>query len=116
VYSYLHIPLVFGIVLAALGLKKTLGHVDEPLALVSATAFCGGVALYFLALSAMRLRCGLRAGRLQLAGALTAVAAIPVAVRVDALAALAILAGVAAVSGFTRVPESATGSTLARAG
>ena len=30
-YSYLHFPMVAGIVLVALGLKKTLEHVDEPL-------------------------------------------------------------------------------------
>ncbi len=31
-YSYLHFPMVAGIVLAALGLKTTLGHVGDPLA------------------------------------------------------------------------------------
>src|SRR3954471_11621813 len=30
-YSYLHIPLIAGIVLLSLGMKKTLGSVDEPL-------------------------------------------------------------------------------------
>ena len=30
-YGYLHLPMVAGIVLLALGLKKTLGHVEEPL-------------------------------------------------------------------------------------
>ena len=35
-FSYLHFPMVAGIVLLALGLKKTLEHVDEPLKLVPA--------------------------------------------------------------------------------
>src|SRR5919109_1305922 len=30
-YSYLHLPMVAGIILVALGIKKTLGDVDEPL-------------------------------------------------------------------------------------
>ena len=41
-YSYLHLPMVAGIVLVALGLKKTLGHVDDPLELVPAFALLGG--------------------------------------------------------------------------
>ena len=43
-YSYLHFPMVAGIVLAAFGLKTTLAHVDEPLHLVPAVALGGGVA------------------------------------------------------------------------
>ena len=43
-YSYLHFPMVAGIILFALGLKKTLGHVDDPLELVPAFALLGGVA------------------------------------------------------------------------
>jgi len=30
-YSYLHLPMIAGFILLALGLKKTIGHVDEPL-------------------------------------------------------------------------------------
>ena len=55
-YSYLHLPMVAGIVLFALGAKKTLGDVGEPLKLVPAFALCGGVALYLLAHVAFRLR------------------------------------------------------------
>ena len=45
-FSFLHLPLVAGIVLLALGVKKTLEHVDDPLKLVAAVGLCGGVALY----------------------------------------------------------------------
>ena len=45
-YGYLHMPMVAGIVLLALGMKKTLGHVEEPLKLVPAVALLGGTALY----------------------------------------------------------------------
>jgi low temperature requirement protein LtrA len=55
-YSILHFPMVAGIVLLALGLKKTLEHVDEPLATVPAAALVGGTALYLLAHVAFRLR------------------------------------------------------------
>ena len=41
-FSYLHFPMVAGIVLIALGLKKTLEHVDDPLKLVPAAALLGG--------------------------------------------------------------------------
>ena len=37
-YSYLHFPMVAGIVLLALGMKKTLAHVEDPLKLVPAFA------------------------------------------------------------------------------
>ena len=55
-FSYLHLPMVAGIVLLALGLKKTLEHVDEPLKLVPAVALLGGTALYLLAHVAFRWR------------------------------------------------------------
>ena len=55
-FSYLHFPMVAGIVLLALGMKKTLEHVDEPLKLVPAVAMLGGTALYLLAHVAFRWR------------------------------------------------------------
>jgi len=55
-YSYLHLPMVAGIILFAVGVKKTLGDVGEPLKLVPAVALCGGVALYLLAHILFRLR------------------------------------------------------------
>ena len=55
-YSYLHLPMVAGIVLVALGVKKTLEHVGDPLAAVPAFALCGGISLYLLGHNAFRLR------------------------------------------------------------
>jgi low temperature requirement protein LtrA len=55
-YSYLHFPMVAGIALVALGLKKTLTHVDDPLGLVPAAAMLGGGAIYLLAHVAFRMR------------------------------------------------------------
>ena len=55
-YSYLHFPMVAGIALIAVGLKRTLVHVDDPLTLVPAVALLGGAAMYLLAHVAFRLR------------------------------------------------------------
>ena len=55
-YSYLHMPMIAGIVLFALGLKKTVEHVGDPLATVPAVALCGGLSLYFLTHVALRIR------------------------------------------------------------
>ena len=91
-YSYLHLPMVAGIVLLALGLKKVLGHVDEPLKLAMSTALFGGVALYLLAHVAFRLRnVGTWSKRRVLVSALC-LAAIAPATEVDALWALTALA------------------------
>ncbi|MGZ4203586.1 MAG: low temperature requirement protein A, partial [Thermoleophilaceae bacterium] len=55
-YTYLHLPMVAGIIVFAVGVKKTLPHVDGHLHTVEAFALCGGVALYLLALSAFKRR------------------------------------------------------------
>jgi low temperature requirement protein LtrA len=55
-YSYLHLPMIAGIVLFALGLKKTIEHVRDPLATVPAVALCGGLSLYFFTHVALRVR------------------------------------------------------------
>jgi low temperature requirement protein LtrA len=55
-YSYLHLPMVAGIALIAVGMKRTIEHVDDPLKLVPAAALLGGAAMYLLAHVAFRLR------------------------------------------------------------
>ena len=40
-YSYLHLPMIAGIVLVALGIKKTLAGLDEPLGTVPAARSAG---------------------------------------------------------------------------
>jgi low temperature requirement protein LtrA len=91
-YSYLHLPMVAGIVLLALGVKKTLGHVDEPLSTVAAAALCGGAALYLLALVAFRLRNVRSVNRQRLVSAAFLLALIPVATQIPALIALGAVA------------------------
>ena len=55
-YCYIHFPMIAGIVLFALGVKKTELAVDEPLKTIPAFALCGGVALYLLGHIAFRYR------------------------------------------------------------
>jgi low temperature requirement protein LtrA len=93
-YSYLHFPMVAGIVLLAVGLKKTLGDVEEPLKLVPAVALLGGAALFLLALVAFRLRNIHTLNRHRLVTAILLIALIPIGVELPSLATLGILAAV----------------------
>jgi low temperature requirement protein LtrA len=90
-YSYLHFPMVAGIVLGALGVEETLAHVDQPLDAVHAFALLGGTAIYLLAHVALRLRNARTINVERLALALLLFALIPAAMYVDALAAVAAL-------------------------
>jgi low temperature requirement protein LtrA len=96
-YSYLHLPMIAGIVLFALGIKKTIGDVNAPLETVPAVALCGGVALYLLAQVAFALRTVRLLPRARVAAAAASLALIPVATRVDALAAVAAVAAITVV-------------------
>jgi low temperature requirement protein LtrA len=93
-FSYLHFPMIAGIVLLALGLKKSLEHVGDPLHAEPATALLGGIAVYLLAHVAFRWRNVHRFSGQRLAAAAVLVALVPVAVEVPALATLGIVTGV----------------------
>ncbi len=90
-YSYLHLPMVAGIVLFAFAAKTTLAHVHIHLQSVAALGLCGGVALYFLALSLFKRRNigSFNNPRLVAAGVL--IALVPAATRMPALLALALV-------------------------
>jgi low temperature requirement protein LtrA len=91
-YSYLHLPMIAGIVLVALGVKKTLQHVDEPLHIVPAVALFGGIALYYAGHVGFRLRNLGTLNRARLTALVASLALIAVATEVDALVALAFAA------------------------
>jgi low temperature requirement protein LtrA len=86
--------MVAGIVLFALGVKKTLAHVDEPLAVVPAAALGGGVALYLIGHILFRLRNVHSWNRQRVVVAALLLAAVPLLHRVDALAAVALVSAV----------------------
>jgi low temperature requirement protein LtrA len=92
VYSYMHFPLVAGIILFAFAMKTTLADVDDELATIPALGLCGGPALYLFAFVAIRVRVSrtLRGGRL--VAAITCALLWPVAVVVPALVALTLVA------------------------
>ena len=92
IYTYLHLPMVAGIVLFAFSMKTTLAHVGDELDTIPALALCGGPALYLLAYVALRVRVSRTLGRGRLVAALACVALVPVAMSVPALVALALVA------------------------
>jgi low temperature requirement protein LtrA len=91
-YSYLHLPMIAGIVLVALGVKKTIEHVDEPLHTVPAVALFGGIALYYAGHVGFRLRNLGTINRARLTALAASLELIGVATEVDALVALAFAA------------------------
>ena len=98
VYSYLHFPLVTGIVITAFGLHETLAHVEDPLKIVPAFGLLGGVAIYLLGHVLVRLRGAGSLSRRRLFVALVLFALLPVAQEIASLGTLAIV--VALLSGL----------------
>jgi low temperature requirement protein LtrA len=94
VYSYLHLPMVGGIVLYAFGVETALHDTTSSLALIPAFGLVGGVALYLLAHVALRLRIGGGLGRGRPIGAVLLLASLPVATRIPAAGALGMVAAV----------------------
>ncbi|MGH2987357.1 MAG: low temperature requirement protein A [Solirubrobacterales bacterium] len=92
-WGVLHGLLIAGIILTALGVKKTVGDVDSPLETVPAVALCGGVALYLFGHVAIRWRSVHSLNRQRVFAGLLALALIPFALEVDSLAALITIAG-----------------------
>jgi low temperature requirement protein LtrA len=87
-YSYIHLPMIAGIVMVALGVKKTLGDVDATLETVPAVALCAGVTTYLAGHLAMRFRNVHTLNRRRAVAALVCLALIPLATNVSALVAL----------------------------
>ena len=103
-YALLHLPMIAGVVLFALGVKKVLEHTGDPLKDMPAFALCGGIALYLLAHVAFRLR---NTGTLnvpRIVAGVVCLALIPVATSVAGVTSLALLLAVCvALIGFEAV-------------
>jgi low temperature requirement protein LtrA len=91
-YSYLHLPMIAGIVLVALGVKKTLADVEEPLKTIPVVALFGGIAMYYAGHLGFRLRNVGTVNRPRLLALLACLALIPLGTEVDAVVALALAA------------------------
>jgi low temperature requirement protein LtrA len=96
-YSYLHFPLIAGIVLLALGLKETLAATGDQLETVPALALTAGPALYLLGQVAFRERVLGTFSPHRAFAALALLALIPLALGADALVSLAAVAVVLAI-------------------
>ena len=93
-YSYLHLPMIAGIVLVALGVKKTLKDVDAPLDTIPAVALFGGIALYYGGHLGFRLRNVRSLNRPRSVALLACLALIPLGTEVDAMVSVALAAAV----------------------
>ncbi len=101
-YSYLHLPMIAGIVLVALGMEHVLEYVGDarhhelgdPLAMIPLAAMYGGVALYLLAQVAFKYRNWRTLSRPRLITTAAILVLIPAAAQIPALAALAVLTAV----------------------
>jgi low temperature requirement protein LtrA len=98
-YTFLHFPMVTGIVLLALGLKKVLEyvgdtehhHLEDPLKGIGLYALFFGVVLYLLGHVGFKWRTSRRLGVSRLITAALAVVAVPALGKAPALAQLAVL-------------------------
>ncbi|HEY8724512.1 MAG TPA: low temperature requirement protein A [Gaiellaceae bacterium] len=93
-YTYLHLPMVAGIVLFAFAMKVTLAQVSDKLDTIPALALCGGPALYLFAYVALRFRVSRTFGRGRLVASIACALLVPIALVVPALVALALIAAV----------------------
>ena len=94
IYTYVHLPMVAGIILFAFGMRTTVAHVDAELHLIPAVALCGGSALYLLAYVVLRWRVSRTLSRGRSIASIGFAALIPVALSVPALVTLALVAAV----------------------
>jgi low temperature requirement protein LtrA len=94
VYTYLHLPMVAGIVFFGFAMKETLAHAGDTLETIPALGLCGGPALSLFAYVALRVRVTRTLGSGRLVAALACALLVPVALVVPALVALALLAAV----------------------
>jgi low temperature requirement protein LtrA len=90
-YSYIHLAMVAGIVLVALGMKTSIAHAGEHLHAVPAFALLGGTAVYLLGLVGFRYRHVHTINRRRLGLAIVLLILIPVATALPALISLAIV-------------------------
>ena len=94
-FAYLHLPMIAGIELFALGVEQVVGHADEALVIEASAALFGGVALYLLAHVAFRWRNLHTLNRQRLVAALLCAACVPLGTELNAVASLALVTALA---------------------
>jgi low temperature requirement protein LtrA len=96
-YSYLHLPLVAGIIFFAVGARVSIEHIGEPLAPLPALALTGGVALFYASEVAYRWRDHHQLVVDRLLAAAACLLTFPVATSVPAVLSLTILTAIGVV-------------------
>jgi low temperature requirement protein LtrA len=95
-YSYLHLLMVTGIIVFAVGAKGVAAHAAEPLSDASRLALCGGVALYLVGHAAFGARLAAALSRRKLAAAAGCLIVFAVTGGLPAWATAGVLAGLLA--------------------
>jgi len=102
-YTYLHLPIVAGVLLSAVGDELVLAHPTDRLGTAGALVTLGGPALYLVGLAAFGRRMGRRPPTAGVVTAAVLLAAVPLAARVDGLVVVgvttAVLVALAATDG-----------------
>jgi low temperature requirement protein LtrA len=93
VYTYCHLPIVAGIVLAAVGVELVIAHPGSALHTSGALVTLGGPALYLLGLTACSLRIGRTASWPRVLAVVLLVAAVPLAALGSGLLDLTLVTG-----------------------
>jgi low temperature requirement protein LtrA len=93
-YSYLHLVLVAGIIVFAVGVKQAIHDVEEPLSAAARLALCGGVALYLAGHVAFAARIMGTVDAAELVAAVAALAVFAAGGGLPAWGAVAAIAGV----------------------
>jgi hypothetical protein len=92
---------VYGVILIALGLKKTIAHSNDPLDDVSAVALCGGVAAYVAGLVAIRWRRHASIPWVPVGAIAATVVCLSIATGTDAVVTVTVLAAIGLVVAVT---------------
>lgn len=105
-FGYAHYGLLLGVICVAVGLKKATGHAYDALEDGQALTLAGGVALFLLADAWFRRVLHIGTGAARGAGALVALATIPLGTEVAAIAQIAALVVVVAAAANARALAS----------
>jgi len=94
VYTYLHLPMIVGIVFFAFGMRAALADVHGELGAPAAFCLTAGPAIYLLAYVVLRLRVSHTLSRGRSVAAVLHLAIFPLALALPAIAALALVSAV----------------------
>ena len=112
-YTFVHLAIVAGVILAALGVEEAMAHIGdaEPFGLFGASALAAGLALYTAATAAFGRLVDVGWSATRVIGALALAASVPLLAAITPMWALV---GVVGVVGVMLVVESLVGSVVGR--